>query len=147
MLSQVAAAFRKETPLLYADIHYEKTDGTRGRHYSGRPFAPAKLKQGFMPPHPSVYVRTGVYRRHGLFREDMTVAADFEWLVRVLLSANEKATYLPLDMVAMHTGGVSESLRRRLFLTPKEKWRALRLNGHRVCPLRLLGRYIYLFKK
>lgn len=125
--------------ILYGDVRYDT-----GRYYSGRRFKPGSLRNGFMFPHPSMYVRREVYERFGLYATDYRVGADFEWIVRAVLAGRAAIVYLPLCMVRMAAGGTSMSLRHRLAVTPREKLRALRANGVRVFPPRLLLRYFYL---
>lgn len=153
VLETVVGAFEADQNLMlaYADIRYMKPSGRPGRYYSGAGFTPSMLKWGCMPPHPSVYVRRSLLRRYGPYAVDYRVAGDFEWLVRALLGGGERSRYLPLCAVLMGPGGISTSLHNRLFVTPREKLRALRSNGFRLCPLRMAGRYAFaltsIFKK
>lgn len=145
VLSEYASAFcdHPEVPLVYADIRYFREDGKSGRYYSGAPFRPSLLKWGYMFPHPSMYIRRRLWDEYGPYREDYTIGADFEWIVRILLAGGETARYLPLLSVEMQPGGLSSRWRHRLCTTPREKLRALRTNGFPTCPLRLLARYLY----
>lgn len=129
--------------ILYADIVYLKKDGSRGRYYSGELFSPRSLKQGFMFPHPSMYVRRSLYDKYGLYATDYKIAGDFEWIVRTVLKAGEQALYLEKCVVEMAPGGLSSRLSSRLSVTPVEKMRALRANGFSASPLRMAGRYFY----
>lgn len=131
---------------VYGDIVYMNRRGGRGRYYSGAYYSFKSLKRGYMCPHPTVYARRELFEICGLYNSAYKVAADFEWLVRVMLKAGECGSYLPLLMVKMQSGGISSKLYHRLFTTPSEKYRALRSNGVSVNPLVLAGRYFYAFK-
>lgn len=137
---------REDVELIYADIVYKKKNGTDGRRYSGAYFTPKSLKWGFMFPHPSMFVRTRLYARHGAYSTHYKVAGDYEWLVRVILNASEPILYMNRSVVRMSSGGVSTRIFNRLFVTPAEKWLALRRNGIKVSPLRMLGRYAYVLR-
>lgn len=136
--------------VVHADAHFYKPDEdplTCCRRFSSRLFKPNKLRNGFAPPHCGTFVRAEAMRKAGLYASDMCVAADFEMMVRLLLNYKCISEYLPLDAVAMSTGGLSNSLMSRVYLANKEKLSALRRNGFNVCPFRLLIRYTHLFDR
>lgn len=145
VLERMAAAFARdpELELTYADIVFVNADGQRGRYYSAKRFQPRWLKWGFAFPHPSMYVRRELFSRFGLYRTDMIVAGDFEWIVRAVLNGGVRHRYIPMCVVEMSKGGLSTDRRNILSRNPREKLQALRINGHRVCPLRLALRYLF----
>lgn len=74
-----------------------------------------KFYWGWMPPHPTFFVRRSVYERYGLFNLELGSAADYEIMLRFLLKHQVKVAYIPEVLVHMRTGGVSNmSLRNRL---------------------------------
>lgn len=130
---------------VYGDVRFvDFSSGRRTRAYSARRFSPRLLLNGFAPPHPSLYMRRELFDMVGPYREDYVVAADFEYFVRLMLGTTAKGLYLPRNMVDMEPGGLSSKIVNRLWTNNREKLRALRENGHRVMPLRLLLRYLYL---
>lgn len=151
IISLVAGCFtgnNADIEMLYADIHYfthPRTDLTT-RYYSAKDFTPKLLKFGFAPPHPSLYVRRDVFTTYGYYRENYKLAADFEFFVRTLWNTNLKAVYLPVDMVAMQTGGISTKWRNRLYTNWIEKRRALRENNVDSSYALLAARYIFSLK-
>lgn len=104
---------------LFADLVYvrpEKTDKVV-RYYSGASFTTSKFAYGWMPPHPTFFVKRECYERYGLFRTDFKIAADFDLLVRFLLKHKLRYHYLPEVIVKMRTGGAStRSLKSNLIL-------------------------------
>ena len=73
------------------------------------------FKHGWMPPHPSLFVRQSVFKQHGGFNLNFKFSADYEWMIRSLYSENLSLTYLPRTLVKMRAGGLSNaSLRNRL---------------------------------
>ena len=68
---------------------------------------PGTLRKGFIPAHPTVYLRRAVYERMGGFDLGYRLAADYEFLLRVLKDDALKAVYLPEILVRMRTGGAT----------------------------------------
>jgi len=64
---------------------------------------------GWMPPHPTFFVRRKCYTDYGDFRLDMGSAADYEIMLRFIVKNGIKLTYIPKVLVKMRTGGVSNS--------------------------------------
>lgn len=116
---------------VYADVHFEKPEnkGQTVRYYSSGMFRPFWLRFGFMPAHPSFYVRKDIYDKVGLYSLDYKIASDFEMMVRMFHNHHIKAKYVKRDFVTMLTGGMStRSYRNRLLIT-KEDVKACRSNG------------------
>lgn len=101
----------------YGDLVYvdgQNTDNVVRFWYSGR-FDLNKFYWGWMPPHPTFFVRRSVYERYGFFNLALGSAADYEIMLRFLLKHQVKVAYIPEVLVHMRTGGVSNmSLRNRL---------------------------------
>lgn len=68
---------------------------------------PRSLRRGHIPAHPTVYLRREVYERMGTFDLSYRLAADYEFLLRVLKDGTLKAVYLPEILVRMRTGGAT----------------------------------------
>jgi len=77
------------------------------RSYNMHRFKPWQLRFGWMPPHPSTFVRKSVYNEHGLYSIDFKIAADYEKFVKWLLV--KKVSYVIYDsvLIYMRVGGVS----------------------------------------
>lgn len=131
VLEQVAAGFSDDVDAVYGDIHFVRPSdlGKCVRYYSSKLFRPWALRFGFMPAHPSFYVRREVYERCGGYALDYKLAADYDMMVRLLYKEKIRCKYLPVDMVTMRTGGMStKNVRNRLLLT-KEDVKACRRYG------------------
>lgn len=130
---------------VYGDVRYvELASGACRREYKADRFVPRLLLNGYAPPHPSLYVAREMLERVGAYNERYKVAADFEYFVRLMLVEHGSGRYLERVMVDMEPGGLSSRLANRLWSNNKEKFLALRENGFKVMPLRLLLRYLYL---
>jgi hypothetical protein len=87
------------------------------------------MKIGLMPAHPSFYLKKECFEQFGLYKTDYKIAADFEFLLRVIYKGRILTKYMSIDMVTMRTGGASTSgfeSRKRIM---KEHLRGFRENG------------------
>ena len=112
VLARVAAAF--EDPSIdacYGDLKYVDSDDIDKvvRYWRSGEFNSRKFYHGWMPPHPTFFVRRSVYEKYGLFNMDLGSAADYEIMLRFLLRHQLKAAYIPQVLVYMRTGGVSNA--------------------------------------
>ncbi|MBT1705343.1 glycosyltransferase family 2 protein [Chryseosolibacter indicus] len=99
------------------------------RLYSAKKWHPEKFAKGFMPPHPTFFVRRKYYEQFGLFKTDYKIASDYELLIRFLYVHKLKYKYLPFTMVVMRQGGVSSSGIKSNIILNKEIKRACLENG------------------
>ena len=111
----------------YGDLQYIDSDSGRVvRHWVSKPFNRKKFYFGWMPPHPTVYIRKSCYLEHGLYNLDMPTAADYELLVRMMVAKEITVGYVPHVMVKMQSGGSSNaSIKNRLNANrdDREAWR------------------------
>ena len=111
VLARVAEEFEKSPELeaVYGDIHFVKDENLKKctRYFSSRYFRPWALRFGFMPAHPSFYVRREVYEKYGLYDLDFRTSSDFEMMVRLFVKEKIRAKYINKDFVTMRAGGES----------------------------------------
>ena len=109
-LAHVAAAFEDpDVGAVYGDLVYvKKNDVSRVvRYWRAGQYQRTQLTQGWMPPHPTFYVRREVYSRFGGFDTRYRIAADYENMLRILWRGRIKAAYIPEVLVRMRVGGMS----------------------------------------
>lgn len=133
VLNEVAVAFASDPSLevVLGDVDFV-ADGDLEkpvRSYRAGAFKPWMFRLGLMPPHPAVFVRKSAYDRVGYYKTEYKIAADFDFLVRLLLidGAHYKST--KKHWVRMRTGGASTSGWRSNVVSTKEMHRALNENG------------------
>ena len=148
VIEKIADAFNeKRVDAIYGDIHFVKASNLKKcvRYYSSRLFSPFWLRFGFMPAHPSFYVRREVLSKAGMYKTDYKIGADFEMMVRLFHRHRITYHYIPYDFVTMRTGGVStrDINSRRTLL--KEDVRACRENGIRTNQFLIALKYLYKF--
>ncbi len=82
--------------------------------------------QGWMPPHPTFFVRKSVYEKYGSFNISLWGAADYELMLRFLYKNKVTAAYLPKVLVHMRTGGQSNTSilnRLRANMEDRKAWK------------------------
>jgi len=143
-LAHVAAAFTPDIDAVYADIRFVKDDlQTTSRYYSAKHWKPWMLQWGKMPPHPSVYIRRGLFDKYGLYKLGYDIAADYELLIRYLRMAKLKTCYLNECLVRMRMGGKSTRGWKSFMTLNKEIVRGNRENGYFCCFPMLLPKYFF----
>ncbi|HTR30462.1 MAG TPA: glycosyltransferase family 2 protein [Puia sp.] len=132
VLSTVAKAFANpQVMTVYADLQYvdpENLDRVQRTWITGR-FRKNSFYYGWMPPHPTFFVRREVYERIGLFNTDLRSAADYELMLRVLLRYDISTYYIPRVIVKMRAGGVSNATLLNRLRANREDRLAWKLNG------------------
>ena len=99
------------------------------RNYISGELSKIRLARGFMPAHPSIFIRRRVYNDIGMFKVDYKIAADYEFLCRLVSRGGYKAHYLTEPLVYMQLGGVSTAGLASTILLNKEVIRACRENN------------------
>ena len=134
ILSKVSQCFSDpHVVACYGDLVYVARDNTEKvvRYWRAGSFDPNLLKSGWMPPHPTLYVRRSWYDMHGAFDTRYRIASDYDLMLRLLvnLQPHEKVVYLPEVMVRMRVGGESNRSIKNIVLKSSEDYRALKANG------------------
>jgi glycosyltransferase involved in cell wall biosynthesis len=134
VLSAVARAFADSAVrTAYADLQYVQADDLDKvlRTWKTGRFAKKNFYYGWMPPHPTFFVRKEVYDLAGLFNISLRSAADYEIMLRILLKHGVPAYYIPGVIVKMRTGGMSNASLWNRLRANKEDRLAWKLNGLR----------------
>jgi len=98
------------------------------RNWKAGKFNKERFKKGWMPPHPTFFLKRSIYERYGLLNLDFPLAADYEIMLRFLYKYDVSTTYIPKVLVKMRTGGKSNPG----IYTVKaiiENYRAWKVNG------------------
>jgi glycosyltransferase len=94
---------------VYGDLEYVSQDDTakRVRLWKSGAFSNLKMKLGWMPPHPSFYMKRSCYNEFGGFSLDYRISSDYDSLLRYILDGRIKISYLPKILIKMRVGGIS----------------------------------------
>lgn len=131
IVEKVVELFKEgQTDSVYGDLQYVyKNDTSRVfRHWKAGDFSLQKLKMGWMPPHPTFYVKKAVYEAHGTFNTSFKIAADYDNMLRFLGKHKISTAYLPVVMVKMRVGGASNRSLKNIIRKSSEDMRAIRVN-------------------
>jgi glycosyltransferase involved in cell wall biosynthesis len=131
VLSRVAAAMSDPAvDACYGDLRYVRKDSpdTIVRSWKAGEYAPHKLRRGWMPPHPTLYVRRSMFSSIGEFSGRYRIAADYDWMLR-FLGRPRKVSYVSSVQVLMRVGGASNRSIKNIILKSREDYSAMRQNG------------------
>jgi glycosyltransferase len=98
-----------------------------------RVWNPGELKRykfflGWMPPHPSTVVKAQLFERYGYFNTDFKIAADYDFLLRILFLNKVKSVYMHMTSVAQEPGGISNRSIFQIFRANAEVIKSWQLN-------------------
>ena len=143
-LAFIASSFELGVDCVYGDIRFVRGESKKTtRYYSSKRWRPWMHNWGFMPAHPSVYVRRKVFDRVGGYKLGYDISADFEWMVRLLCRSRVKSRYLPRSIVTMRLGGKSTAGLKAMLKLNRENVRANRENGYFCCLPMMLPKYFF----
>lgn len=115
-ISRIAARFGNDNTIdgVYGDGIYVSNDKEERliRDRIGGVFSLKRVKKGWLPLHPTVYLKKTVIDKHGLYNLDFKIASDTEFLLRYLYKHKINMSYIDAYIVKMRMGGMSTSLKR-----------------------------------
>ena len=134
---------KKQVDSVYADLVFvrPKNLDKTVRYYDSSYFDPDKFAYGWMPAHPSFFVRKEIYEKYGVFKTDYKIAADYELLTRFLAKNKISYSYMKEPIVKMRMGGASTSGLKSNYILNKEIIRACRENDIYTNWLMVLSKY------
>jgi glycosyltransferase len=128
VLVEVAESFADESVIaVYGDLKFVNTTGNGKvlRYWRSRPFSKWLLAFGWMPPHPTFFVRKRVFETVGYYCNTYSIAGDYDFLLR-FFRAGLKSKYIPITLTLQASGGVSNSSFKNLLIKSKEDYKILR---------------------
>lgn len=132
VLERISRAFHDpEVDGVYGDLDYVSASDTQKviRHWRSGPYNKDLLQRGWMPPHPTLYLRREVFDEWGLYDTQFQIAADYDAMLRYLWKGNIRLAYVPEVLVKMRIGGESNRSLGRVVQKSREDYTALRRNG------------------
>lgn len=119
-LSRMVAEFEKtQADFIYGNGLFVDAEDTSQivRNWISGTYTKSKVRRGWLPLHPTVYIRSECFSKWGLYDESFKIAADSDFLVRYLYETDLKVAYLNEYIVRMRMGGLSTDRKRM-----KQKW-------------------------
>ena len=132
VIAKVAADFKDPAiDATYADLVFvDREDVSKVfRTWKSGPFKRSSMFNGWMPPHPTFFVRRSVYQRHGHFNTILRSAADYELMLRFLVKHEINLSYIPDTIIRMRQGGKSTASISNRIKANLEDRKAWRMNG------------------
>lgn len=120
----VEAITRDGADGVHGDINYVDGDKIVRKWRMGT----GTIRQGWMPGHPTLYLKREIYEKYGNYKTDYKIAADYEFMVRILKDNQVKLTYIPEVLVNMFYGGTSTGGLSNYINSFRESYRALKEN-------------------
>jgi len=112
ILSNVAKTFvNNQCDAIYGDLVYVRDYNKNKivRYWQAGDYSALKIKNGWMLPHPTFFVKKSIYDRFGLYNTELKSAADYEMILKLLYKQNISVKYIPMILVNMRMGGASNS--------------------------------------
>lgn len=133
IIEVIAKSFSQSKTIdaIYGDLVYVDVNDVNKitRYWKAGIFKENKLYFGWMPPHPTFYMRREALRKVGYYRNDLGTAADYEFILRSLLKYKLIISYIPKILVKMRRGGASNgSFQKRIAANINDK-KAWKING------------------
>ena len=110
VLERIETAFRvSDCDACYADLVYvDRADTTKAiRYWKSGEYRPENFRRAWIPPHPTFYVKRSVYEKYGLYDLSYSLAADYELMLRFIVSHGIKLRYIDKVAVKMRLGGIT----------------------------------------
>ncbi|MCI5073630.1 glycosyltransferase family 2 protein [Oricola sp.] len=124
---------------VYGDLQYVSASSERKviRHWSSGTYTRSKLRNGWMPPHPTLYLKREVFERYGLYDTELFISADYEAMMRWLYKHEIRLAYIPEVLIKMRVGGASNGSVKQLIEKSRQDLIAIR--RHEIGGLRTLA--------
>lgn len=123
VIADVVATFENNgCDAVYGDLQYVARDNIDHviRCWKSGDFRPRKMQYGWMPPHPTFYMKRELYERWGGFDLSFKISADYDSLTRYIIYHQVKLAYLPRVLTKMRVGGISNRSVKNMILKSKE---------------------------
>lgn len=137
VITEVAQLFENPAvDAVYADLEYVDQKDTKKvkRKWVSGYYQKGDFLKGWMPPHPTFFVRRTYYEKFGGFNTEFTSAADYELMLRFIHKHELNLAYLPRTIIKMRTGGKSNASFKNRMVANKEDRLAWKVNGLKPAP-------------
>jgi glycosyltransferase len=138
--TMVKSLEERNADVCWGDLVYVDTKDSDKiiRYWKSSDYKEEKIKRGWMPPHPTFFVKKWVYEKYGGFNLDFSISADYELMLRFLEKYKIKSCYIPQIFVKMRIGGQSNKSIKNIIKANIECYRAWKANGLKINPLKIL---------
>ena len=115
---------------IYGDLEYVEKINTNKvvRYWQSCVFSKKLLRKGWTPPHPTLFLKKEVYKKHGKFDLKFNISADYDFMLRVFTDKSLNIDYIPKVITRMRVGGISNKNIKNIILKTFEDFKAIRKN-------------------
>jgi len=146
VVSNVVSTFNHDAELdaVYGDIVFVTKDKPHSlvRYWKSQPYKAGLFESGWMPPHPTFFVKKECYNRYGMFDLNFKIQSDFDLTMRFMQLNKIKTQYISGVMVKMRMGGVTNNRISNVVKGNYEAYLACKKNGLEVTPLFMLKKVL-----
>ncbi|MGG9972130.1 glycosyltransferase family 2 protein [Ferruginibacter sp. SUN002] len=131
VMSSIVNAFQQNNvESIFGDLAYVEQMDTQKIHrfWKGDVYKRSRFKFGWMPAHPTFYVKRSVVEKFGGYESHFYTAADYEFMARYLFKNHVSAHYLPKLLVRMRIGGMSNNNLKSRFRANRRDYLAMKKN-------------------
>lgn len=116
---------------VYADLQYVHKENCDKivRYWRSKEFNYKLLFKGWMPPHPTLYLKKAVYDQIGEYNISYKISADYDFMLRMFKSNNFNFGYMPKVLVKMKVGGESNKSLKNILIKLKEDYKVIKRNN------------------
>lgn len=132
-----------KTDATIGNVQFVNDKGKVVRYSSSKYWKKWMFKIGIMPPHPSYFCKKNIYLENELFRIDYKISADFELMLRHIISGNVQYKINPVTTTIMRLGGLSTSGFMSTKQINNEIYRALKSNNIFASYILIYSKYFY----
>ncbi|PDH47242.1 MAG: glycosyl transferase [Bacteroidetes bacterium MED-G20] len=131
VIEKVISNFSSNKDILYGDINYVKKNNLNQivRKWRSGNYSSKKFKWGWMPPHTGFFLKRKCYINFGLYRLDLGSSADYELMLRMFEVHKLSSFYLPINIVKMRVGGISNSSFKNRWTANKNDKKSWKVNS------------------
>lgn len=157
VIGNIVECFEKEnTDSVYGDLVYVKPSNTDRvfRLWKGVAYKRYRFNFGWMPAHPTFYMKRSLIEKYGSYENHYYTAADYEFMARYLYKYRISATYLEQLVIKMRTGGASNSSLKKRLRANRRDYLAMKKNNipfsffvSILKPISKIGQYKNIFSK
>ena len=131
ILTTIVNTFKNtNADLIYGDLVYvsKKSPFKVLRYWKAGKYLKKNIYNGWMPPHPTVFLKKNVFNKIGKYKIDYKISSDYDFLIRVLVKKNIKKIYVPRILVNMRVGGKSNNSFKNLIKKSIEDFKIIKKN-------------------
>ncbi len=132
VIEEIVKTFQEQNvDSVYGDLEYvDKVDTDRVfRIWKGKKYNRNLFKMGWMPGHPTFYIKKSLIEKHGMYENHYYTAADYEFMARYLYKYKISSFYLPKMIVKMRMGGASNKNLNQRLRANRRDYLAMKVNS------------------